>query len=788
MRIAPISCLLVALCGGCILQDNPSFIDSAGISGTVGADDGDGVTTGGDGPTGGTSSAMTSTSGPSTSADSGTSGDMGSGDSGSTGDDTGGPAGIGCDDPESCRTIHVGPTADTCPHEVDGEATEACDEVGSFGLRVAAATLEFYGEGGLIVLHDNNGVATQYLGSIDLFANTTIRSAPGTPSDRITVYHYGDPGVVRLRGDAVHLTGFTIACRSGGQWGLRVREVLDTPGSETGGHLIENMIVWASHPEDVGSNSISSIFESLGPQTTVRNNHLWGYFEGDIDLRFAEGSLFTHNTVLWFQHVGSSDPAFDATDVDGLEISNNVFVSLTQSQPALITANDGTRGLVVVGNVVEGFDALIGGLEPTDPGLMLADNTLGLFEGEAPRAPLVLADSAHTASPMGTSTGTSLDGVELGSTVDLLPGAYQQRSALSLPRRTLVTVGEAMCGGSPCHFTKGFDNEVQRAVWSVWPPGTVEIYPSATPYAGPAVVSWATDVRGMGAQPGQVILRRQIEDSYLDSHGVWSGQSAVLTVTFNILTPTVVENLTVETGPDQVGITHEGSGSVPPSSPHEVRRIIVRDNGNLGGDTSDAAVWINSDVIVHDVLAHGGFETCFRFGVRSTPSSSTPTSTAWVHHVTCRMTLADGGATPIAAFEVASVDDAIIADAAVEMIQAGPLFRAQRRSSGDTDPLLALDEPISFLAQAISARGHGADFDGFSAADGTYTLVDVDVVLPADPFFVSALDSHLDPLAAAIDTGVDPSALLPILDLGVTVDGVDRAGLVPDRGCYEQGL
>ncbi|MCA9706704.1 MAG: hypothetical protein KDK70_12705 [Myxococcales bacterium] len=773
MRTAWISIAGCLLLGGCILEDNPAFMETE-----PGTSSG-GPTSTGPGPTGGPSTD------PTTSGSADSTGTGPTGGSSSTGSETGGPEGPGCDDPTQCTTYHIGPVDGSCTHEVDGVSTDACDWVGPYALRIAAATLEFDGVGGLIVMHDNNGVTASYVGSLDVIGNTTIRSADDASPDTVRVHSEDSAGVLRLRGDGVHLEGFTIACRSGGEWALAVRQDLDVEGTETGGHLIEGLVMVGTRPEDVGANSIVPVFQSLGPDTVVRNNHVWGYFEDVLDLRFATGSVLSHNTVIYYQAAGS--PLIDASQSSGLEISNNVFASLTRPSSAFVGADDTTTGLVVVGNLVEGVDNLLGGLEITDPDVTLADNIVGPLEAESPRNPRLLADSALLASPLGASEGTSLDGVDLPSAGERLPGAYQTRSPLPLPRRSVITVGEGTCGASPCDVTKTFDNELQRAVWSAWPGTSVEIYPSATPYAGPAVVSWPIELRGMGTQPDAVVIRRQLEDQTLTDDGTWYGKNVVLDLTRDMSAPTVVELLTVEAGSEEIGIFHEGTSDGLVGR-HEIRRVILRDDGSVAGDPADIAVYVGDEVVVHDVLIHGGYHTCVRFGPRASESSATPPSTAYVHHLTCRLTeLVPDTDTP-AAFEVASVVDVVLADVAVELVEPGPLFRAQRRSSGDSDPLVALDPPLDFQAHSFVTLGISTLFDGFMATDGIYTLTNVDAVLAMDPFFESAFDSHLATGALGIDSGVDPAMLAPGLSLGVSVDGVDRTMVaLPDRGAYEQG-
>lgn len=762
----------LVLLSGCILELNPAFVE--GGSGSSG--------TGPDTLTGGPTS-----NGPTSGVDT-TAGTAEGVTSDETGTDTGGnPPGVGCDDPTTCTTYHIGPVEDSCPHEVDGVMTTACDFVGSYALRVAMSTLEFDDEGGLVVMHDNNGVAASYVGSVDVIGGTTLRAADGLDPGEVRVFSQDTAGVLRLRGDSVHLQGFTVVCRAGGEHAITVREDLETQGTETGEHLIESLVMIGSRPENVGGNSIVPAFQSVGRDTVIRNNHIWGYFESALDLRFATDSVFSHNTVLYYQDI-EDGAAIDATQVDRLEISNNVFAALTNPTPAVVSADDSTEELTIVGNVAEGFDVVLGGLEPTTPGLTVADNTLGPLPMESPRNPFALSDADLAASAMGTVGGTSLDGVVLADAGDRLPGAYQARSPLSLPRRTVITLGEGTCGGQPCDITKTFDNELQRAVWSAWPGASVEVYPSATPYAGPAVISWPTDLRGMGTQPDEVVIRYVIEDDTLYGDGVWAGKYTVLDLTRSMSEPTVVEMLTIEAGEDQNGIYHEGRGSANLVGRHVIRRVILRDDGAVAGAPADEALYIGNDVVVHDVLIDGGYDACVQFGPRSGTWSATPPTTAWVHHLTCRLTEPEISANPIEAFKIASVSDVVIADVVVDMVEPGPLFIAQRRSSGDTDPMVALDVPLSFVAHSISARGFGALYDGFSDMDGMYTLTNVDTVGVMEPLFVGPLDLHLAAGAVGIDGGVDPSTLEPGLSLSVSVDGVDRTGQVPDRGAYEQGM
>ena len=763
--------LVSLLSSGCILEDNPQF---AGDTSDTDGGTNSGFTAEGSGRATETTTTPTSTS-PMTGATDETDGTT-------TGGGTGGN-GVGCDDPDDCRTLHLGPLENMCPHMADGVMTDVCDYTGAFALRLAVADIDYFDEPGLIIMHDNAGTPAEYWGSVDVPRDVTIRAADGvTPSD-VVVMHAGRPGAFRLVEDNVHLHGFTIACDTGCQWAFSTRADPETEGTETAGHLVENLVMAAMAPEVLGSNSIEAAFESLGPNTTVRNCHIWGYFEGTIDLRFAENSTVSHNTFIWYQSLG--DAALDASNVDGLEISNNVFASLTRATGDVVLADDGTKDLLIAGNIAEGFSSIVTGVGSGDPDVTRHRNTVEDLAAESPRAPVFLQGADAEASDMGVSGGASLDGVVLAALDSRLPGAYQERSQLSVPRRTVIRVGEAGCGGEGCDVDTGFENELQYAAWSAWPRATIELYPSGSPFSGPMEISWPVDVIGMGSDPADVVVQREIEDDFLLRIGVWR-TDGIIRVLEDVGQPVVIENLTVEAGEGQIAFYHEGVGAAMHGDVHEIRRVIVRGVDLAPGDITGPAFYLGDDVSVHDVLVHGGVRSCVRFGPRSSGLSATPTVRAFVHHITCRLTVAPAEGI-ISAFDVASVDGAIIADAVVELATPGPIFHAQRRGTDDSDPDNALDKPLSFHAEAIAIRNFDVTFDGFADPDGIYDVFAVDEVMDVDPLFVSATDSHLDPLCIGVDSGVDPEPLEPRLRLGTSVDGIDRNGLAVDRGAYEQG-
>jgi len=192
---------------------------------------------------------------------------------------------------------------------------------------------------------------------------------------------------------------------------------------------------------------------------------------------------------------------------------------------------------------------------------------------------------------------------------------------------------------------------------------------------------------------------------------------------------------------------------------------------------------------VQDVLIHGDFHTCIRFGMRREEDDVTPATTGRVVNMTCRLT-GTGTNDAESGLDVASVLDSRFVNLVIEFPDANvSLYRAQRRSVGDTGTT-ALDVPTSYIAHSITASNHGTHSDGYDPVDGTYAETELDELAVGTSIFVSGTDSHLDPACAtcdALDRGVDPSSVDASLSAGVSLDGVDRAGMTIDRGCYEEG-
>ncbi|MCK5797086.1 MAG: right-handed parallel beta-helix repeat-containing protein, partial [Deltaproteobacteria bacterium] len=521
-----------------------------------------------------------------------------------------------------------------------------------------------------------------------------------------------------------------------------------------------------------------------GSDTTVRNCHIEGFFDSRLILNGAKRTRLIQNSFIIYQRWGLG---IDVTDTQDVVIANNTFIGLTHVMPALMTADAKTQHLTVVGNVIEGAKTAVTGL-PATGSHIVKDNVVGHADLESPYHPLFLTGTTQHASALVPGEGTSLDDLPVIGGPTWVPGALQKRSALTA-RRTVIRVGHGTCGTHTCDIDASAKNEIQQAVWSVWRGGTVEVYPSTQAYAGSAVIGWSITLRGMGNHPEDVVLRNEDELLVPSSYQLWR-HGAVLTVLQNQDAKTTIENLSLDVIPGTTqhvkrGVILEYYPDAARTSDHVLRRVSIRSTS--GTDNLEQAILLGSRTLTQDVLVQGPFQTCATFGPPYTLSNKykTPESTAQIINFTCRLKGSDSQA-PQAAFEVASVKNTLLANITVELKTPAPLFRAQRRFTGDTGAK-ALDLPKSFTLNAASVRGITTNFDGFAAGDGTYTLTNLHTLASGDAFFVSSTNSHLATGAQAIDTGVDPATLNSTLKAGTSLDGVIRKGRQIDRGAYEQG-
>ncbi|MFH1811591.1 MAG: right-handed parallel beta-helix repeat-containing protein [Pseudomonadota bacterium] len=690
--------------------------------------------------------------------------------------------------------VRIGPALDRCPHPTaGGPVVPTCEYWGPTGLEDALSDL--VEPGVRLLLYDDDGAPFIYDGCLEVPGETWISTAPGIPPHNVLVTCHNPPagyagGTLRLTGDGVHLQGLTVVCQEGSETAITAWPALDQPDGATRGHLLEDLVLWAAMPELMGSNSIVD-FVQLGADTVLRNSHVFGYFEGGIDLRGAHRTRIVHNTIVLFQDWGGG---FNVQGAQDLVFSNNVVLALSRVEPVLLRASPFTSGLVVAGNVVEGFDMLVEDLDGTNPRNEVVDNISGaegVAELESPLRPLLLVDSIQSTGGRVLGSGISLDGVELEGRRDLIPGAYQDRSPLALPRRTEVRVGEGDCGGQACDVLASEDNEIQRAVWSVWPGGEVKIYPSMVPYAGNAIVSWQQRIVGMSqlAEPDDVVLQGRDEDSVLTQLRLWRRHAAVLALLKANLNAVQVENLSImvdgSSEASQTAIFVEGTGSSSPDAVRDLRRLkIVATQIAVNAPPAAQALLLGDKVRVQEVLIAGPFGSCIHFGPRQALQVPTPSTTGWVANLSCDL-VGTGSQAPRAAFEVARTHDTVLLNLAVQLTEPAPLFLAQRRSTGDTG-VLALDAPTSLTVQAVSHSGGSVDCDGFDCTSDGHVFSAITPVSGSDSLFLSASDYHLAVGSPALDTGVIPVSVDAQFDQELSLDSVSRTGRARDRGCYEQ--
>ncbi|MBW1871471.1 MAG: hypothetical protein JRJ19_05365, partial [Deltaproteobacteria bacterium] len=689
-----------------------------------------------------------------------------------------------------CPEYHIGPAADTCPHiDSGGGPTDVCDYSGSDGLDLAVAAAPV--EGARFFIYDNLGSPTEYLScQVPIPANSYLGAGPGVDPNNVMIAcewtDVGDSnGVIALAGDNIHIERLTIIVQGGAKTAISARLIEGDPTPTSSGHLINNVVAVAVYPELWGHNSIQEPLY-LGPDMTVRNNHFLGYFENSWNFLYANNTRLINNTMVYFQRCGGE---WDVNGTTGVVIANNVVLSLNHEEPLMILGDLTTTSLTVTGNVFEGFTAMIAGVDPGDVSNVVQDNDLGQAELESPWDPFFLANSTQNTGPIVPGVGTSLDDIDIEGQTGILPGAYQARSLRSGNRRMTVRVGDGDCGLNSCDFDASQDNEMQKAVWASWPGGTVEVYPSANPYAGNALMGWGVNIIGVGDQPEDVVLQSAEEDFIWSYYDLWERHESILTALNRMDPPIRVENLTLRLDADAMAderaICTEGDNLGPPGDWHQLRRLRFETVNS--GPGLNQAMYLGTLVQVQDVLVHGAFHSCITFGMRRYDDDPTPETTGRVINVTCRL---NGMAAhvPQSAFDVASVVDTIFINLAIELESPAPFLRAQRRSVGDTGAT-ALDVPVSYTLRATSIRGHNDIGDGYAPGDGNYDVESVDVIAAADPFFVSDVDSHLDDLCTAIDFGIDPSTIDASLAPGVSLDGIDRQSVTAiDRGAYEQGL
>ncbi|NMB74827.1 MAG: hypothetical protein GYA21_06820 [Myxococcales bacterium] len=685
-----------------------------------------------------------------------------------------------------CPAFHIGPAPDTCPHRLpDDTQTTVCDFSGPSAL--LDASLAAPAEGARFILYDNLGASARFAGQVHVPGGSWIGAAPGIPPENVVLVsgRAVANGVLHLAGNNIHVDGLSIIALDGNENALSSWPTASSSSGATSGHLVERVIVFMIDQEVVGTNNFGPPL-ALGDDCTVRNSYFRGYLELRIQAKGRRNLRLLHNTFVQYQ--ANNGGLLDATGSNGFVFANNVVLTLAQPEPVLIQADLAATNLVVSGNVSEGFGGLVTGYNPGDPFTKVQDNFVGEVELESPLVPRFLNDSTQRIAGPILGEGMSLDGVHIQGKVDVRPGAFQTPSARRLPRRLTLKVGRGTCGAEACDIdADAVAQEIQVAVWSSWPGGEIQVFPSASPYAGCAVIGRPLTLRGMGTAEDQVILQNGTEDALLAEFNVYDRHDATLVVLMNLQQPVTVRDLSLRLDTalsgDNFAVYTEDRVANIGRPLHRFERLKLSTTGAAAG--ANVGFYLGCRALVQDSLIWGGFQTCVRWGTRRVDSSATPASDAKVVNLSCRL-VGTGSLAPKSFFDVAKATGAAIVNVAAESATPVPLLRAQRRSSGDTGAV-ALDPPVSFQVHAVSAKHVSTQFDGFTEASGSYTLNLVEMLDPSALLFAGPADSFLDPQSSALDSGVDPHNVDESLALGTSLNGVDRSGTSGvDRGCYEQ--
>ncbi len=686
-----------------------------------------------------------------------------------------------------CPFLNIGPAPGTCPHlQPDGTYTSDCDFSGTDGLSDAVDSLS--GGGAAFYLYDDSGAPFVYEAcSLDIPGSSLVSAGDGVDRDNVLLAcrddSTGHNGILQLVGDHVHVQNVTFINLRESNAAISTWPALNHQQGATGGHLIENVIGMALQPELVGVNGIEVPLR-VGSNTTVRNCLFWGFYDHHFFLAGLSNVRLVGNTFVYLQTAGEP---MEVEDSSGIVFANNLVLSLTNTRDLLATASSETTGLVISGNVLEGYADLVSGLDGSDATNLVDGNYLEQAQVRSPLAPLFLADATQLVDGTVPGEGYSLDGVSLDGSINQLPGAYQHRSIHTGPRRMIIRVGDGNCGSYGCDFTPEDENELQRAVFSSWPSGTIEIYPFGD-YAGDAIIPWGLQIKGMGQQAYEVVLKSREEDGLWRQAGMWERHASIFTVLHHMELPVSIQNMSFvvdsDSQSDDRALMIEGSGQSAPLDWHTLRHLrILSSVGSSPG--LKQALLLGDHVMLDDSIIHGAFSSCIRFGPRSSETKETKPSSGAVINVTCRLDGA-GEHEPESALDIASVTDTYFINLAIEMETPGAFLRAQRRSVGDTGTT-ALDTPISYTLNSVTVKGQNIHSDGFDPSDGDYNTTSLVYLNASAPFFVSDIDSHLVDGCVALDGGVDPSIVNENLEAGISLNGVDRKTVTSiDQGCYEQ--
>ena len=622
------------------------------------------------------------------------------------------------------NVFHIGPAQTRCPHD----GIDTCDFVGAtpFGPADLAAA----DEPAHFILYDDAGLPATYEEPFEVAHPRWISAAEGVPAENVRLLCGSSQwGALWIRADRSKVERLTILVDGGCVYGINAwggyidgdGDYVSEARTASQENLIDSVHLHAGQPEVLGSNSISG-FVRLGSRTTLRNSFATGFWEGGVNLLGQEQVHILNNTFM------QSDvfSGFDLRGSRDVVIANNVAISLSRSASRFVTADGSTRDALIVGNRLERYDMVAADLPR---GSIAEGNTIGELPLEAPLVPMFLSDATATTSARVPGEGVSLDGVDVDGRVDILPGAFQVRSQMSGPRRTVIKVGETDCGG-PCDVTADAEDEIQAAARRTWPGGTIEVYPSASTYAGNVVVAWPLTIRGMGSTPDEVVLESREEDADDEQLNRWTHDS-LITVLDSTLERFALENVTLrvntDAAADERALWVEGAGTAAPLDRFELRRVVVDTAGT--GSGLDEAMLLGTNVLIQDVAIDGRFDRCIRMGARRDSRYEPQTTASLVVNVSCNLT-----GSPSAVFDVAGVDGAVFANVAVELENPAPVFRAHRRSQSDSGTY-ADDQPVDLFVTATTVRNASTLYDGINPANAGLV---VDVFETTDQLFVGA--------------------------------------------------
>lgn len=694
---------------------------------------------------------------------------------GTGGDETVGGTGGEAGGDVSESSLHVGPDADACEREVNGQTVTSCDFWGEYALRTAAAGLEHRGGGHITVYGGTVDAPAYYRGGVLVGANTEIEAAPDTNYEEIVVYGgssgFEFQGLFVLVGDGVVLRGMTLVGRRGSQSAIQFGEA---NGPLSGGHTIENLQIVAIEPEKTGSNGIGSMFGAIGPNTTIRNNYIWGYWEPSVEMSRARGTHIHHNTMVLYQGIDPEE-IFDVKGAREVDISNNVFVALTRDLNPILEGDENTADCTFVGNVVENFESIVvEALEDSNQVEAIPTPPEGL-PLESPRSPRFYPDTTIASHLVDGEGGTSLDGVPIAEAI--YPGAFQQPSASVGPRPTILRVGTD-CGATPCDV-RGEGNTLQEAVWTAWPGTTIEVYQGTYHYF---TVSWPVDIVSAGT--GEVIVDGRIEGT-LHDWGLDASLEEAIRMIRDMDEPVVLRGLTIRIGSFRDGIYVESGGFDPSIVPRPVHLLenLTIENGTSDDSPLSTAVILGADSFLRNSLIDAPAYMCVHIGIDEEHGGAE--IEAWVANVTCRLHAVEG-LPPQAAIGVSSASgQTTFLNMVIELFDSRAAVFRNEWNEGSNMPSVAGFQMLDSLVVRNMSTDCEPWVSGFTEDDLVHRF-DHDCV--SGP--VLDEEAHL-PLGQ-LDFGTHPSLVptMPREDAGISLDGVnrDQAGLLIDQGCFEGGL